>query len=466
MKRKSKTHKSLVECKLTRRKFIYSGSGSLLALPTALTTLSSESLKADCQTDAPCRLVTFYFPNGCAPEFWNYTSALSPLTALRPKIAVLRGIVNSVSENNGEDEHAQGSCNLFTGRALSGSAAAESTLIQGDSLDQFASRTLDQNTALGQPLVAGVWRGFAGGVNRPSHWYRRSWRINETTGVSFGVTPTSNPSDIFSRIFGANTGLDQTRLNATQKSILDAVAKEYRSLVGDNSPFGAESKRQLESHLETVRDLELSIDRFQQPEIIACRNETPTPPNLGSGLLSYSQFQRAFELQIDLLVVALSCGITNTGSLMFASAGEEYLNTAISANITDHASSHYASGGHDLATARTAFIAYRRQHMSNLARLLSNMNSIIEQNGRSLLDNSIVVAGSEFGDSKTVHVRSPQPHLVAGGVSRLRLNQELDVDSKHTPNDLYKEILRALNINVQTFGDPGHHLGEFSAIRL
>ena len=467
MTKNSKVKLTTTNKLMSRRRFLRGTHGVMIGLPLGLSVFTgSDAAEAACAGADPCRLVTFYFPNGCGPEFWNYSNALSPLSGLKDNILVMRGLRNSVSEAGGEDEHAQGSCNLFTGRSLSGSAAAESTIIRGDSLDQFASRSLDVNSALGRPLVTGVWRGFAGGVNRPSHWYRRSWRLDETTGVGAAVTPISNPADVFSAIFGLNAGGNQELLLNRKKSILDTVMQQYQSLTSSNSPYNTAAKNQFKGHLESIRDAERRLNRFQDATIVQCRSETPQPVNLGGGLLAYDQFEAAFQLQIDLTVIALSCGITNTASLMFCGAGEEYRNSAISNSITDHGSSHYASEPGAIEARLAAFMAYRRFHMTNLARLLNAMAAVTEANGRTLLDNSVVVAGSEFGDSKTVHIRSPQPHLVAGGGLKLKLNQELDVDSKHTPSDLYRELLRAVGIVVPSFGEEDHNGDDLSIIRV
>lgn len=392
----------------------------------------------------PNRLVTFYFPNGCQPDLWNYQNAVSPLLPMKNYICLMQGIQNSVSTAFKRDAHEQGGATLFTGVPLRNDR--EST---GISLDQFAAKHLNKSAILKEPLVMGVWRGFAGGQYRSISWSRRSWREN-----GLPVEPLQNPKKIFEQLFNAPRISPEVidKLNI-KKSILDSVVNQYKSTISDRYPLSKENKEKLKVHLEKIRQIEVEMIKVQDSISEQClAYQPPQAISQINGLLPYSSFEAAFRGQIDLLVMALQCGFTNTGSLMFGCAGEEYVHPAVSPSLADHRLSHYRN-----ENEKNLFIKYRQYHMSNLLLLLQKMHSVREANGKSLLENSIVLAGTEFGESRN-HTRSPQPHLVAGGAG-LKMNQIVDVASKHTANDLYTTILKGVGIQVPNFGLADHNKG-------
>ena len=141
----------IVHSNIHRRAFLRGAFGASIALPLANFSLFQNKVVASETANTSKRLVTFYFPNGCAPEYWNYNNALQPLVFLRDKICVLSGLHNSVSEAFGGDPHAQGGVTLFTGSPIN-----KSNQRWGESIDQLASRQLlDTETPYGKPLVTG-----------------------------------------------------------------------------------------------------------------------------------------------------------------------------------------------------------------------------------------------------------------------------------------------------------------------
>ncbi len=100
--------------KFNRRVFLRGAGGLTIWLPLEYCLSKGRIASAQSMEVSP-KLITYYFPNGCQPDWWNYTQALSTLTPMKNKIAVLQGVKNSVSEQFGRDAHEQGGATLFTG---------------------------------------------------------------------------------------------------------------------------------------------------------------------------------------------------------------------------------------------------------------------------------------------------------------------------------------------------------------
>ena len=394
------------------------------------------------------RFLTYSFSNGCDPLFWNYDVALRPLLPLKNKITVLRGIRNLASEVGLGDEHEQGGATLFVGIPIQ-----SNNLAGGISLDQYVSRAFDQTSPLKSPLVCGVWRGFAGGIYRSKTWYCRSWREG---GVP--AEPLLHPQDTFNAIFG----YDQTPQElASQKSVLDAVLEQYKTMVGERYGLSKQGIVLLSDHMERVRYIEQKVQALSSANVRKFRALAPAIREFKrdeTGLLAYGDFEEAMNLHIELCALAFECGIVRTASLTFNSAGEEFSNDRVGA--AEHESSHYSEDN-----GKGQYINSRIFHMERLNFLLRRLDQVKEANGKTMLDSTLVIAGTEFGESRR-HERSPQPLLVAGATDSFRGGQVIDSQGKSSSNDVYTTCLRGLGIRDQIFGTPSTNSGLLSEMLI
>ncbi len=433
-----------------RRAFLRGAGGVLIALPFAdfaFDSLSNQKIIAQEGGTVVPKLVTMYFPNGCDPNFWNFDLALQPLADLQSKIILFKNIHNPVSEAVNRDAHEQGAAALFTGVRLENDLKST-----GISMDQWYSRRVDQSTTLKKPLVAGVWRGYAGGIFRSQSWFRRSWLENGDP-----VTPVVKPLDMFNIIFGdQSASIAEKKANyARQHSVLDSVLDQMKSLTSDNSKLPSSHKALLATHLDRVRDLEKRVATFENNIPVSCSpmGSQPAEVNFGNdGLLPYADFDKVYHLQMDLMALALQCEATHTGSLMFCCAGEEFIHPSISSSYTDHGTSHYPN-----QEQRDVFINYRRYHANNLKYFMNKLEEA------KILDSTVIVYGSEFGDSRS-HTINPQPHLIAGGGGQLKMGQTIDGQLKNTNCDIYSTTLTALGQKADTYGEAAFNTGHIAAM--
>lgn len=441
--------------KTDRRAFLRTSSGFLLALPAGFAFWRDQLVFA--QTPSTQRnLITFSFPNGCARDLFDQ-SLIAPLQARAADFLFVKNLTNAAGLAKGGDGHETGGACLFTAVGF-----ATQYQMPGPSLDTVFRARSGQKTVLDEPLVAGVWRAFAGGLYRQPVWYRRSWTQN---GAASGVAP--QPIDLFNRVFGGDGG--DGRREAMHASVLDLVKADATSLLGERSQLGAAGKAALTDYLDGVRSLEKRAAALKAAQN-SCEAGKTAPSRFGvdgQGLLAYASFHDAFRRHIDLIVAALACGYSDAASLTFGSAGEEYQRDEARFKIAgsvkpDHECSHYNNHTNptDANAAKAVYIAYRHYYMEQLLYLVDQIKAA------GIWENTVVVAGTEFGESN-VHEIGPQPHILAGAPQRIALGKTLDVDGGaglRTPGDLYRTVLKALGIDVATFGDASHNRGLLDAI--
>jgi len=391
------------------------------------------------------KLVTMYFPNGCAAEFWNLQHSLGPLRALHDqgKVLLLQNVRNPLSNDSPRDPHEEGGASLFTGQSLVDGARGG-----GASLDQIVSPTWNKDTPLGEPLVCAVWRGFAGGSFRSTSWSRRSWLAS-----GHPANPIQDPIDTYKTMLGLSSN---SRIDLWRKSALDSVIQRYSEFSSATSKLSTSDKSIVNSHMESLREIEKSAANFSNiaQECKTVKEKGPTfqgiPPDT-SGLLPYASFQRAYRLHMDLVALALSCGITRSASLGFGCAGEEFIEPSISPSLPDHASSHY-----DSEPTKAIYLAYRRFHLDNVRYFAEKLRS------HSILDSTLVIAGSEFADGRT-HEKQPQPHVIVGGGDFVS-SGSVDVAGRSN-NDLYRTLLQAGGVTLENVGNKKYNTpGEIKGI--
>ena len=88
-------------------------------------------------------------------------------------------------------------------------------------------------------------------------------------------------------------------------------------------------------------------------------------------------------------------------------------------------------------------------HMNLLAGLLSDLKSVSE-GGDTLLDRTMVLYGSNFGDANS-HVCTNMPIILAGGGFRHGQNLAFDTNSNYPLPNLYVSMLRRMGIEADRF---------------
>jgi hypothetical protein len=118
-------------------------------------------------------------------------------------------------------------------------------------------------------------------------------------------------------------------------------------------------------------------------------------------------------------------------------------------DISFHGGSHHAEDPGRVAQ----YARLNRYHVQMLAYLVKKLSEIKEGNG-TLLDRSLILYGSNMGNSNQ-HLHYDVPHVLVGGASgKMKGDKHIAVASRTVPTgNLLLSILDKFDVGVDKFGD-------------
>jgi hypothetical protein len=416
--------------RIGRRQFTAGLGASLLAAPL-LRMLSGEAQAA---TPLAKRLIVIFTPNGTVHNYWRPSgtetafsfpagSILEPLGRHQSNVLVCEGI-DFVEVDN----HEAGMANMLTGGGTAQNTSG------GLSVDQFIASKIGQSSRF-QSLEFGVQTSIWGAA--------RSTRMSYSAPGVF-VSPEDNPRNAFQRLFGALGGDSTTadKLLRRRKSMLDLVRGELNDL---SQRVGAEEKRKLEQHLEALRQTEKGLT--EPAALPGCPSATaPASMDVNAN----ANFPAVGRAQMDLMVSALTCGMTRVASLQWAhTVAPQVFSWAGEAE-----SHHELSHKDDSNTQGLAdFVTCERWFAEQFAYLLDALKARPDlEGGGTMLDSTLVVWAKELGDSRLHTCRSVPFVLAGGGSSYFRFGRYLRY-SGAPHQKLLTSVCHALGVSIDTFGD-------------
>jgi hypothetical protein len=278
-------------------------------------------------------------------------------------------------------------------------------------------------------------------------------RVISYRGANQPNLAVDDPWAVYSRLF-ANADLgaaDLARTLEEQRSVLDFVSGDITRL---QTRFGAADRLRLDAHLTGIRELEQRLSMTPT----AC-----TPLTLPAKLNTrdMASFPAVTKLQLDLLILAHSCGLTRVSTFMFANADSWQYFPWIGVNEEHHELSH--AGDNDTAS-QAKLVTINQWHSEQIAYLLDGLSAAKEADGTSLLDNTVLLWGNELGAGNT-HSHKNIPWLLAGGAGGFfKTGRALQLaDRPH--NDLLVSVCQAMGYSdVTSFGIPGVCTGPLSEL--
>jgi hypothetical protein len=262
-----------------------------------------------------------------------------------------------------------------------------------------------------------------------------------------------DPTAVHKRLFASLVvpPSDVDRLRLRRKSVLDVVNAELSSL---NNKLSSENRTKLDQHLTSLRQIE------QQLQVGNTNAPVCTAPGQPARLDPYaaSNYPTIAKLQIDMMVGALACDLTRVASIMFS--GSISNQTFPWLPLARPSRGHHDLS-HDPSTAYADLALIKRWHSEQFLYLLQKMDAVKEGNG-SMLDNSVILWGSEIGLGD--HNVNDMRFVLAGGAGgHFKLGRNL-VISGRPHNDLLVSVLQAMGVQENTFGDPGYVTGALSEL--
>lgn len=190
----------------------------------------------------------------------------------------------------------------------------------------------------------------------------------------------------------------QPPLNGKVANVLDKVLEDYTRVTA-STRISAKDKNRLQDYMDLISDLKSG---FGGQGGGAC----PLPA-IGSDTDAELQFIN----QIRLLAASMACGSTRVASIAL------HFNIA---TVPDAHGVHHAltSNPADARWANTmAYYDNMKLFSKRMAFLMQTFDGVMESNGTTLLDNSVIYWGQEFGiaDGWGQHSREDFPAIIAGG---------------------------------------------------
>ena len=443
------------------RRTILRGLGAAVALPMLDAMVPGAAARAfgaaaeGAASASPVRMAMFFLPNGMCMEDWTPSKVgadfelpptLQALEPLRQQLTVLSGLAldNARAKGDGPGDHARSAAAFLTGAHPYKTAGKDIKL--GISVDQQAAKQVGGQTRL-PSLEVGLDRGaMAGNCDSGyacAYTSNISWS-SETTPVPKEV----NPSAVFDRLFGPASEREAAEGRAKRlryrKSILDFVADDAKRL---GRELGTSDRRKLDEFQTSVREIEQRVERDRQRQAeakalskvpdVKLPEEVPDDP------------QEHFRLMADMLVLAFQMDLTRISTFMVASDGSDRTYRQIGVTEGHHSLSHHGNNKEKIDQIRKI----DKFHVEQFAYFLKRLSEIKEANGKSLLDNGMVMFGCGIGDGNR-HNHNDLPILLAGGAGgTITPGRHLKYD-KNTPLcNLYVSMLERVGAKVDRFGD-------------
>jgi hypothetical protein len=359
-------------------------------------------LRASAQSLYPKRLLLFYTPHGTVYDAWkpegttsDFTLGpiLAPLERHKQKLNVLDGLRIEHSRVPAPP-HTEGMSLVWTGSHLGqGNTFMVQEFpidwVEGPSVDQVIAQRIGGMTAF-RSLELGVKPAGSSPTSRMIY-----------AGARQPIQPESNPARAFDRLFGGAPGggsmpdaAAELRL-ARRRSVLDVVAGQLGEL---QSKVASEDRIKIEKHLDAVRELE---QRSMYQPAMCEQPQRATADDI----------PRLLDLEIDLVAAAFACDRTRVASIQLKfgdNDNEPYSWLGIGRG--HHDISHDGDGN---AQARADLTEIYTWYADRFAHLLDQLAAVKEGDG-TLLDNTLVVWGSEIGKGNT-HAFERVPFVLAGG---------------------------------------------------
>jgi hypothetical protein len=439
----------------SRRHFLR-GLGACIALPcfesikpvTLLAGTGSPSLGSTAG-GAPLRAAFLCFPNGAIPSAWwpkgegdqfELSPTLKPLEAVRSHIQVLGGLDHKAANPgaDGAGDHARGNGVFLTGVRLKKSAT---DIHAGISIDQVIAREIGHLTRFASLELSSDSIRTSGACDSGyacAYQYNLSWSSPTTP-----VAAESNPRLVFERLFGAGAPGERAeslkRRQQEQRSVLDFVREEAR---GMNRRLNGRDRDKLDQYLTGIREIELGIQKAEQfgP---AKDPGGETPSGIPQDRAQYVQ------LMYDMLALAFQTDSTRVATLLLGHDGDNRSLPEIGISEGHHDLSHHFNAEEKIQKLTQIDHWYVLQ----LTRFLEKLRDTKDVDGRSLLDNSMIVYGSGNADGNR-HTHSNLPLILAGsGGGALTPGRFVQHDSKPMTNLLLR-IAHVMGAQkVENFGD-------------
>ncbi len=415
----------------TRRRFLRAA-GVALAMPVLECFAASPGRRMLLISNNLGVLPKPFFPQTAGRDY-TLSPYLAALAEFRNDFTVFSGLSHPAVEGG----HSTENCFLTGARGPTKSGFRNSI-----SLDQFAAERLGQVTRFAT-LNLGVNIDKA---NRSLSWTR--------DGV---LLPAEDSAPaLFRRMFvqgdQAEVELQLHRLEE-RGSILDTLLDDTKQY---GRALGRDDRARLDQYLTSVREVEQRLhiagEWEKRPKPSAARAE---PADIQDKKLFFEKF----DLMLAMAQLALESDSTRIVTLMVDAFATPVFKLHPDQDTTDgyHNLSHHGQAAEKLRQLDDA----DRQQMTLLHKLLKGLSEK-KEGGQPLLDHTMVLYGSNMGDSNT-HDNTNLPILLAGGGFKHGQHIAFRRDSNAPLANLFVSMLQLMGVETDSFASSAGRIDSLEA---
>jgi hypothetical protein len=438
------------------RRTMLRAAGASVGLPLLSAMVPAATALAQTAAAPRLRMGFFYLPHGAimnntrfGAEMNNWTPdkegpnfdlkpILAPFAPVQEHLTVVSGLRNKPAESSVVHAITPGTwLNCVTPR-MSHSPQAAITI------DQLAALHIGQDTPLPSIELATEAQGGSSACDG-------NYGCSYGNTISFR-TPTTplpmehDPRRVFESLFGRGSSAEErAAISSDYGSLLDMVIAEANDL---KRSLGGGDRVIVEDYLDSVREIERRIQSMEQRDLSSM--QLPDVP------IVIPNFDEHLRLMFDLIVAAYQADMTRIASFMMAQEVSNQPYNHIGVPEAFHPLSHHS----EQRAPMEKLVKVQAYHSEVFVGFLNKLAELPDGDGRSVLDSSIFLYGSNMSNSNS-HNNFPLPTLVVGrGGGRIKGNQHLRY-ADHTPlaNLLYTLMLRA-GVPVDSIGDSSAELAE------
>jgi hypothetical protein len=359
----------------------------------------------------------------------RHLAQLNVVTGLEPKTAIpaspvgqadghMRGICVALTADQIRSEGFDHDPHIFAvNRATLDQYIAKHPQFYADSAPQFRSLELGMSSAVLHDF--GTW-------NAVSH-----------NGPNSINPPIRDPQKLFNQLFSVKPDLIEI---AHRTSVLDVVAEDTKQL---SARLGKRDRERLDEHLSHINEIERRLNVTRA----ACTS--PAAPT--ATMLGETTVLERLAVMSDILTAALRCDLTRVFSIAFTT-GASIMQMNGKGEIN-------GPGAHQLHDAvhggeRDVITAFTKLNFTAYATLLDKLTADKDVNGQTLLDGSVILGTSEYGEGFT-HSNKEHPFVLAG-----KAGGKLDAgwhvrEVGGNMARVHLTVLRALGLDAPSYGFNG-----------
>ena len=432
---------------LTRRT-VLRGMGASVGLPFLSAMVPAGVALAKTAAAPKPRMAFIYFPHGAVMDKWtpktegvlgDLPPILKPLDPYKKYLTVISGLENKSAV--AAPVHA-----ITPGTWLSCVPPRISHEPYGGvTIDQIAAKHISQETSLPSLEIGTEEQGGEGSCDRN---YGCSY--GKTISFRDPSTPLPmehNPRKLFQQLFGAGDTVEERALLSKESvSVIDLVRADAQDL---SKTLGAADRATLDDYLGTVREIERRVQKIASRDLSAVKL-----PDAPAGIPS--NFDEHMALMFDMMALAFQANLTRVVSFMMAAEVSNQPYNFIGISDAFHPLSHHQNNPQKLD--RLAKV--QTYHTQVLAKFIKKMSETPDGEG-TMLDNSIVLFGSNMSNSN-LHDHFPLPTaILGGGCGKVKGNQHLRYPDRTPIANMHVALLNRVGINTEKFGDS---TGQFTEI--